>query len=62
MGKMSVCQNRISARTLPTTEYHALGFLVNVALLKMSTPAFNASTKLSFCKPDEGTVTAPDII
>ena len=28
MDIMLVCQNRISPRTLPTTEYHALGFLV----------------------------------
>ena len=38
------------------------GFWLNVALLKISTPAFNASTKLPYSVLFEGTLTLPDII
>jgi hypothetical protein len=60
MNEGLVRQNRVGARTLPTAEYHAFG--LNVALLKISTPAFNASTKLPYSVLFEGTLTLPDII
>ena len=62
MNEGLVRQNRVGARTLPTSEYHAFGFLAERRTVENIHAGIQRLDELLYSVLFEGTLTLPDII